>query len=89
MKKIEVNFDDITQEVMNALAKQYPQGFMESDIVSFSHLNSELEDRIKLIIGDTSYLVKKSIIEDWASAKYEEGYFKSSADDDPPSDVDI
>lgn len=89
MKRIEVNFEDITQEVIDAIAKQYPQGFLDSDIISFSHFNSELEDRIKLSIGDTSYLVKKSIIEDWAAAKYEAGYFKSSDDEDPSSDADV
>ncbi len=89
MKRIEVNFEDITQDIIDAIAKQYPQGFLDSDIVSFSHLNNELEDRIKLIIGDTSYLVKKSTIEDWEAAKYEEGYFKSPNEEDLASDADI
>lgn len=88
MKKIEVNFNDITQEVIDAITMQYPQGFVESDIISFAHLNNAMEDRIKIKVGEVLYLVKKSVIEDWEGAKYEDGYFKSLNTEDPTSDVD-
>ena len=88
MKKIEVNFDDITQNVIDVLARKYPKGFLDSDIISFSHLTNELEDRVKLTIGDTVYLVKKSTIEDWDAARYESGYFNKLNTDDPSTDAD-
>lgn len=88
MKKIDVNFEDITQEVVDAIAKKYPQGFVESDVISFSHFSNVMEDRIKIMVGEAVYLVKKSIIEEWEVAKYEDGYFKSLNTDDPTSDVD-
>lgn len=89
MKKIAVDFDDITNEVMVAIAKQYPQGFVESDIVSFSSFNGELEDRVKLLLNETVYLIKKSTIEDWSSPRYEEGYFKSLGDEEEQQDADL
>ncbi len=89
MKKIAVNFEDITTEVINELAKQYPCGFVESDIISFSSFNDELEDRVKLIFNETVYLIKKSTIEDWATYRYEEGYFKSMGNEGEQKDADL
>lgn len=88
MKKIAIDFEDITNEVMLAIAKQYPQGFVQSDIVSFSSFNGEFEDRVKLQLNDTVYLIKKSTIEDWTYPRYEEGYFKSLGDDEQ-QDADL
>jgi len=89
MKKIPVNFEDITLEIIEAIAKKYPQGFVESDIVSFGHYNAELEDRVKLILNDTVYLVKKSAIEDWSSYRYEDGYFGSMGNEREQQDADL
>lgn len=89
MKKIAVDFEDITNEVMVAIAKQYPQGFVESDIVSFSSFNGELEDRVKLLHHETVYLIKKSTIEDWSTHRYEEGYFRSLGIDQEQQDADL
>ena len=88
MKKIAVNFEDITNEVIEAIAKEYPQGFIESDIISFSsNLNTKMEDRVKLIVNEKLYLIKKAIINDVLTLRYEEGYFSSLSD--IHEDVDI
>ena len=89
MKKITVNFEDITTEVVQAIAKQYPQGFIESDIVSFSGLNDAMEDRVKLLLNETVYLIKKSAIEDWSVNRYEEGYFKTFGNEEEQEDADL
>ena len=89
MKKVAVNFENITTEIMQAIAKQYPQGFIESDIVSFSSFNDALEDRVKLLLNETVYLIKKSVIEDWSIYKYEEGYFKTFGNEDEQEYVDL
>ena len=90
MKKIAVNFGDITNEVIEAIAKAHPQGFIESDIISFSsHSNMEMEDRVKLIINEKVYLIKKSIINDLSTQRYEEDYFSLLANEDVNGDVDL
>ena len=81
MKKIDVNFDYITNEVIEVIAKAHPQSFIESDIISFgSNLNMEMEDRVRLIINEKLYLIKKAIINDVLTLRYEEGYFGSLSD---------
>lgn len=89
MKKIAIDFEDITNEVMEAIAKQYPQGFVESDVVRFSNFNGELEDRVKLILDDAVYLIKKSTIEDWSAHRYEDGYFKTQGNEEEQEDADL
>ena len=80
---------DITNEVMETIAKQYPQGFVESDIVRFSSFNGELEDRVKLILHDAVYLIKKASLEDWAAHRYEAGYFKTLGNEEEQEDADL
>jgi hypothetical protein len=89
MKKIAVNFEDITTEVVQAIAKQYPQVFIESDIVSFSGINDALEHSVKLLLNETVYIIKKSAIVDWSTNRYEEGYFKTFGNEEEQEDADL
>lgn len=89
MKNIDVNFEDITNELIETIAKKYPQGFVESDVISFSSFNGELEDRVKLIFNETVFLIKKSTIEDWSAHRYEEGYFRSLGNGEEQEDADL
>lgn len=56
-----INFEDVTLEVIQTIEKKYPKEFLESYIVNFSHFKVESEDRVKLILKETLYLITMGI----------------------------
>lgn len=89
MKKITVDFQSITFEVIEGIAKKYPQGFIESDVVRFGHTNLGMEDSVELVLNDTLYLIEKSVAEEVIALRYEEGYFAAVQNDKEQQDLDL
>tara|TARA_R110000787_G_scaffold22588_2_gene65436 strand:+ start:9679 stop:9960 length:282 start_codon:yes stop_codon:yes gene_type:complete len=75
MKKVKVDFDNyLTPQVINAIAIIYKDGFKESDVIKFSKVDVDIEDRTKLIFNKTVFLIKKSTVKDVLEGKYEEDF---------------
>lgn len=72
-----MDFQDLTPEILAAIAKINAEGFKDSDVVSFTHVDSEMEDRVKVILNDILFLVKKSSFNDALEGRFGEDYFKS------------
>ncbi|WP_027395117.1 hypothetical protein [Aquimarina latercula] len=77
MKKITVNFENINNELLKEIAKAYPNGFIESDVISFSDVDPKMEDRVKVVLENSMYLIKKSTLEDSESSNFDNEYFES------------
>ncbi len=77
-KKITVNFENINDELLKEIAKAYPEGFINSDVISFSDVDSKMEDRIKIVLENSVYLIKKSSLENIESSDYENEYLESN-----------
>jgi len=89
MKKVAVDFKNLTPEVIEAIAKAYPEGFIDSDVISFTNVDIEMEDRVKVILNDKVFLIKKTLIEDAISDKFDDDYFSSLSKGEEDCDAEF
>jgi len=82
MKRVIVDFKKLTQNVLDLLIDKYPDGYSDSDIISFRNAHNELIEAVEVSTDDTIYLVKVSV-------KLAERMEDESADDDDKGDDDI
>lgn len=61
MKKTKVDFKHIDSNFLKFLAANYPDGFSECEVLKFTLNGKGDESRLKIFMGDTMYLVKKSV----------------------------
>lgn len=60
MKRIIVDFAKLTTEILDLLAKKYPNGCNYSDVISFKNIKGENIRTVEVKTEDTIYLVKIS-----------------------------
>lgn len=93
MKKVVVDFKSITPELLEEIVKVYPHGFSDADIISFNNVNDEIDYRVKIILNDTLYMIKKSsllkTLNDRFDDKFDEDYFSSLRNDDENCDAEF
>lgn len=89
MKKIDIEFEDITPELLLAIANAYPNGFSDNDVLTFKQVDEEMEDRVKIIFNDTLFLIKKSLLDEAAVSKFDADYFKSLARENENCDAEF
>lgn len=85
MKKIRVDFEHIDSNFLEFLAANYPDGFSECEVLKFTLNGKEDESRVKIFMGDTVYLVQKSVftpasIKNEAQDKYTSPYMEEAPD---------
>lgn len=88
MKKFKVDFGDLTPEMIKAIAMMYRDGFKENDVISFSKIDTELEDRIKIVFNDTLFFIKQEIATNIISSVYNDEDFQNSVDNDENCDAE-
>jgi hypothetical protein len=60
MKRIIVDFAKLTINILDLLAKKYPNGYDYSDVISFKNTKGENIRTVEVRTEDTIYLVKIS-----------------------------
>lgn len=60
MKRVIVNYNKLTKDILDLLVEKYPEGYDDSDIVSFRNAKDELIEAVEVKTDDTIYLVKVS-----------------------------
>jgi hypothetical protein len=60
MKRIIVDFAKLTTDILELLAKKYPNGYDYSDVISFKNTKGENIRTVEVKTEDTIYLVKIS-----------------------------
>ncbi|MFD0862962.1 hypothetical protein ACFQ1M_12170 [Sungkyunkwania multivorans] len=75
MKKLEVDFSYLSNEMIKAIAMIYKDGFKESDVISFKEVHEELGDRVRFVLNDTVFFVKTEQIENIISGVYDDNFF--------------
>ena len=60
MKRIIVDFAKLTTDILDLLAKKYPNGYNYSDIISFKNTKGENIRTVEVRTEDTIFLVKIS-----------------------------
>jgi hypothetical protein len=83
MKRVIVDYKKITPELLKLLVETYPDGYADSDIISFKNLKGELIEAVEVDTEDTKYLVKISASLEQFMAYYDED------DEDQDQDLQI
>ncbi len=60
MKRIIVNYQSLTQEIFKLLKQKYPDGYSDSDVISFKNAKDETIKAVEVRSSDTIYLIKIS-----------------------------
>lgn len=61
MKRVIVDYKKLTQNILDLLVEKYPDGYSDSDIISFRNAHNELVEAVEVRTDDTIFLVKVSI----------------------------
>ena len=61
MNRVIVDFKKLTDEILNLLVEKYPDGYNDSDIITFRNASGELIEAVEVRTDDTDYLVKVSV----------------------------
>lgn len=88
MKKVAIDYKYLNNEIVKAIAKAYPNGFVDSDVITFSEVDKEMEDRIKVELEGVLFLIKRSELEDKMSDKFDDDYFSSLREYDESCDAE-
>ena len=60
LKHVIVDFRKLTPEILDLLVKRYPDGYDESQIITFRNHHDEIIEAVEVTTLDTMYLVKVS-----------------------------
>ena len=60
MKRVIVDYAKLTNEILTLLVEKFPDGYDDSDIISFKNAKNELVEAVEVRTEDTIYLVKVS-----------------------------
>lgn len=72
MKRVIVDYKKMTPELLKLLVETYPEGYADSDILSFKNAKGELIEAVEVNTEDTKYLVKISASLEHSMAYYDE-----------------
>ncbi|WP_139956847.1 hypothetical protein [Flavicella sediminum] len=83
MKRIIVDYNKLTEDILNLLIEKYPDGYESEDIIAFKNSKNETIKAVEVRTEDTVYLVKvsKQLITTMESFE-DDGDFENSIDDD-------
>ncbi len=53
-----VDFQKLNEDILDLLVEKFPDGYDDSDIISFRNANNEIVEAVEVRTEDTIYLVK-------------------------------
>lgn len=90
MKRILIKYKKLTPDILDLLVKKYPDGYNDSDIVTFRNAKDELIEAVEVKTDDTIYLVKVSEkLEQRMDTFLDEDEDEIQIDEVKPSEVDL
>lgn len=60
MKRIIVNYQNLTPDILRLLKAKYPDGYSDLDVITFKNAKNETIKAVEVRTSDTIYLVKIS-----------------------------
>ena len=60
LKRVIVDFNKLTPDILALLVEKYPDGYDDNDIISFRNAKNEIIEAVEVVTNDTKYLVKVS-----------------------------
>lgn len=90
MKRILIQYKKLTPDILDLLVKKYPDGYNDSDIVTFRNAKNELIEAVEVKTDDTIYLVKVSEkLEQRMDTFLDEDEDEVQIDEVKPNEVDL
>jgi len=89
LKRVIVDFRNLTPEVLKLLVDRYPDGYGDNEIIAFRNSHGERIEAVEVLTEDTKYLVKISAKLEHTMANYDEEDYADFEDDDPEAIPDI
>lgn len=85
LKRVIIDYKKLTPELLKLLVETYPEGYDDSNVVTFRNLKGELIEAVEVSTEDTKYLVKISTSLEKSMANFDEDeeVFDAEADTDP------
>lgn len=79
-----VDYQKLNDEILNLLVEKFPDGYDESDIITFRNAHNEVIEAVEVRTEDTIYLVKvgKRLVQ--AMEDFDENDDDNSNDDNVP-----
>lgn len=82
MKRIIVDYQKLNEDILDLLVEKFPDGYDDSDIISFRNAKNEIVEAVEVRTEDTIYLVKVGVRLAQAMENYIEDDDDVSTDDD-------
>ena len=89
LKRVIVDFKNLTPEVLKLLVDRYPDGYGDNEIIAFRNSHGERIEAVEVLTEDTKYLVKISAKLEHSMANYDQEDYADFEDDDPEAIPDI
>lgn len=89
LKRVIVDFKKLTPEVLKLLVERYPDGYDDTNIITFRNSQGERIEAVEVTTEDTKYLVKISAKLEKTMANYDEDDYEDFDDDDPEAIPDV
>ena len=83
-----VDYNKLNDDILNLLVEKFPDGYDDSDIISFRNAKNEVVEAVEVRTEDTIYLVKVGVRLVQAMEDFGEEDDTDKDDDDMP-DVDF
>ena len=58
MRRVIVDYQKLNEDILNLLVDKFPDGYGDSDIISFRNAKNEVIEAVEVKTDDTIYLVK-------------------------------
>lgn len=87
MKRLIVDYKKLNKDILDLLVEKFPDGYDDSDIITFRNLKNEVIEAVEVKTEDTIYLVKVGTRLIQAMEDY--GEDEASGRDDDGADVDF
>ncbi|MGJ5642531.1 hypothetical protein [Formosa sp. S-31] len=88
MKRVIVDYQKLNEDILDLLVEKFPDGYDDTDIISFRNAKNEIVEAVEVRTEDTIYLVKVGVRLAQAMENYIEDDDDMSPDDDSSVDFD-
>lgn len=89
-----VDYKKLSEDILNLLVEKFPDGYDDTDIITFKNAQGEIIEAVEIRTDDTIYLVKVGIklikaMEEFADEdENEDGFNNDNSNDDSNVDID-
>ena len=89
MKRIIIDHSKVTDEILNIIMEDYPDGYTDRDVLKFKNHKGELIEALEIKLNDDIYLVKVGTKLDKALDTFVEENEEDDTSDDEADDLEV